>query len=216
MAGGCYPDRQVHAVIVAGGAGERLGRRVKADLELGGRRLLDLVWSGLAGVVAGRRVVVAPENVTIPDGAIRTLEQPPGGGPLAGISAGLAALNVTDPTARVLVCAVDSPGMGRLAVRLVQALDAAPAHDGAVIHGGEPVPFRQYLQACYRLPSLTRVLAAAGELRNRGVGRTLRVLDLVEVPAAAEDCRDIDSFADLAWWTARLGPAAADPGSWAG
>ncbi|RLP07615.1 molybdenum cofactor guanylyltransferase [Propionibacterium australiense] len=195
----------VHAVVIAGGSGERLGGMSKADIALGGRRLLDLVLDGLDAVVDGALVVVAPGSVQVPEGCRRTLEDPPGGGPLAGVAAGLAALpEAIGQDELVFVCGVDTPAVGALAPPLVRALSRHPGSDGAVPVGGAPEPYRQYLQGLYRRGPLARLLAAA-PTRDRGVTRTLRVLDLVEVPVPADVCRDLDSPADLAWWADRLG-----------
>ena len=203
---GARPDAgrrgRVGAVILAGGGGQRLGGVSKADLRLGQRRLLDIVLSGLGPAVDGDAVVVAPRDVEVPPGVRRTLEDPPDGGPVAGLAAGLAAL--AGSHALVLVTAVDSPGLVDLAPLLVAALSARPDADGVVARGGEPAPFRQYLQAVYRAGPLRRLLADAGQVRNRGVARTLRVLNLVEMPSPADLCRDIDTPDDLDWWRGRL------------
>ncbi|WP_316670713.1 NTP transferase domain-containing protein [uncultured Propionibacterium sp.] len=198
------PDGAVHAVVLAGGTGERLGGVSKADIVLGGRRLLDRVAGALRDVVDGALVVVAPDSVEAPDGCPRILEDPPGGGPLAGIAAGLDALPPpAGPCEWVLVCGVDTPAIGELAPRLVRALAERPG-EGAVIVGGEPEPYRQYLQGLYRRDRLVGLLGSV-RVRGRGVARTLRVLDLIEVSAPAGECRDLDGPADLAWWAGRLG-----------
>ena len=79
-------------VVLAGGRGRRLGGLSKADLVVGGARLLDHILGDLAdwdhpAVTLGRTVVVAPDTVNVPDGVRRTLEEPPGGGPSAGVAA---------------------------------------------------------------------------------------------------------------------------------
>ena len=68
-------DRVIDAVVLAGGRGIRLGGASKADLNVSGR-LLDRVLDGLRPHVNGRIVVVAPDGVAIPDGVIRTMEEP--------------------------------------------------------------------------------------------------------------------------------------------
>ena len=225
---------RLHAIVLAGGGGRRLGGASKADLDIAGRRLLERVLTGLDGVVDGLRVVVAPPSVRVPRGVLRTLEDPPHGGPLAGIGAGMDALGAVAGSAsaadeRVLVVSVDTPGVARLARLLVAAMDRAEARreepapgwdgtpprgrafhagsgpgpqsapaqgrraDGALILGGEPRPFRQYLQAVYRCDALRSALEGAGALRGRAVGRTLRGMRLVEVPVRAGLCRDLDT-----------------------
>lgn len=240
---------RLHAIVLAGGGGRRLGGASKADLDIAGRRLLERVLTGLDGVVDGLRVVVAPPSVRVPRGVLRTLEGPPHGGPLAGIGAGMDALGAVAGSAsaadeRVLVVSVDTPGVARLARLLVAAMDRAEARreepapgwdgtpprgrafhagsgpgpqsapaqgrraDGAFILGGEPRPFRQYLQAVYRCDALRSALEGAGALRGRAVGRTLRGMRLVEVPVRAGLCRDLDTPGDLEFWRGRFAASA--------
>ena len=193
----------VHAIVLAGGTGQRLGGMAKSELRLGGCRLLDLVLSGIDPLVTGELVVVAPGPVAVPQGVARTMEQPAGGGPLAGIGAGVSKLGPSNDDL-VLVTAVDTPAAGELAVLLVGAADEDPGRDGALVLGEEPQPFRQYLQAIYRAGALGQALRAAGTLHDRAVRRALGNLDLVEVPVAAELCRDLDTVEDLRWWDGRV------------
>jgi molybdopterin biosynthesis protein len=89
---------------------------------------------------------------------------------------------------------------------------SAPAQgrraDGALILGGEPRPFRQYLQAVYRCDALRSALEGAGALRGRAVGRTLGGMRLVEVPVRAGLCRDLDTPGDLEFWRGRFAASA--------
>jgi molybdopterin-guanine dinucleotide biosynthesis protein A len=203
--------RDLHAIVLAGGTGERLGHRSKADVELAGRRLLDVVLEGLAPLVGGTVVIVAPESVRVPAGVVRTLEDPPLGGPLAGVGAGMRSLARAgaapgaSPASAVVVCGVDTPGIGEIAPLLVGALARRPDSDGAVTLGGAPRPVRQYLQSVYRIDALAGALAAVGGLRHRGVRRVLAGLDLVEVRVPDDRCRDVDTPEDIAWWGRRLG-----------
>ena len=84
-------------LVLAGGTGRRLGGASKPDVVARGARLLDHVLNGVAAVRSplggGRSVVVAPAGVEVPDGVLRALEDPPFGGPVAGIAAGLARLS---------------------------------------------------------------------------------------------------------------------------
>ncbi|MGD8199244.1 NTP transferase domain-containing protein [Ornithinimicrobium sp. W1679] len=95
----------VDLLVLAGGRGSRLGGRDKGALVVEGRPLLDRVLS--AAPVLGGRVVVVGRG-PVPEGVLRTLEDPPDGGPVAGIAAGLAALGTGSDW--VAVVAVDQPG----------------------------------------------------------------------------------------------------------
>ncbi|CAM5787549.1 DUF6457 domain-containing protein [Cellulomonas persica] len=82
------------AIVLAGGAGRRLGGAeagvVKPEVVVAGRALVDHVLAAVAG--ARRRVLVAPDAQVRP-GVLMALEDPPLGGPVAGIAAGVAALD---------------------------------------------------------------------------------------------------------------------------
>ncbi|MCG7308570.1 molybdenum cofactor guanylyltransferase [Brachybacterium sp. ACRRE] len=138
-------------IVLGGGEGRRLGGVSKPDLVLGGRRLLDLVLD--AGSGCAPRVVVAPDSVEVPSGVLRTLEDPPAGGPVAGIAAGLALLRAheeeqsgRDPEAGepedgaadgpndVLVVACDLPG----AAGFIGPLQAARAEQVGHRNPGGP------------------------------------------------------------------------------
>lgn len=89
-------------IVLAGGTGRRLGGACKPDVLVAGRRMLDHVLDGVAGLRGrglpdGRVVVVAPQQVALPDGVLRALEDPPLGGPVAGVAAGLRALGLLGP-----------------------------------------------------------------------------------------------------------------------
>ena len=103
-----------HAVIIAGGQGQRLGGVRKADLRIGGRRLLDRVIDGLGPVEQPVVVATGPAagpTLQLPAGAIGVADI--GGehtGPLAGIAAAVVALRARGVSAGVLVSvAVDTP-----------------------------------------------------------------------------------------------------------
>jgi molybdopterin-guanine dinucleotide biosynthesis protein A len=94
----------------------------KPGLVVDGRRLLDVALDALAG--AQRRVVVAAA-VELPPGVVQVSEDPPGGGPVAAIAAGLA--EVTAPVCVVL--AADLPFVRRahveeLVASVAMAVDA--------------------------------------------------------------------------------------------
>jgi molybdopterin-guanine dinucleotide biosynthesis protein A len=193
------------AVILAGGSGRRLGGVDKGALLVGGRALLDGV---LRASAAARRTVV----VGAPRPAVRAVEwareEPPGGGPLAGLAAGLAALGEgpadqlasalggqAAPPSRlpsspiVLVLATDLPWLAARDVdRLVAALAARPDADAALFADAEG--HRQALAAAYRAGPLRAAVRAAGPVAGRPVRLVPEALAVVAVPdcGAAADC----------------------------
>ena len=91
-------------IVLAGGTGARLDGASKPDVIARGLRLLDHVLAGLErlrtqGLPLGRVCVVAPAEVALPASVLRALEDPPLGGPVAGIAAGLDVLGQSDPGA---------------------------------------------------------------------------------------------------------------------
>ena len=145
----------VLAIVLAGGAGRRMGGVDKAALVVGGVTLLDRVLAA-ARPVCEQLVVVGPPRPTGVAGVTFVTEAVPGGGPGAAVAAGLAA----DPGAGVvLVLAADLPLLtaGHLR-RLLVALDAAGAGAAAAGDQGGPNP----LLAAYAGPALVARAAALG------------------------------------------------------
>jgi molybdopterin-guanine dinucleotide biosynthesis protein A len=174
------------AVVLAGGTGERLGGADKAALEYAGRPLLDRVLDALAD--AAEVVVAGPARPTsAPASFVR--EEPPGGGPVAGLLAGRRALGA-DPE-RLVVVAVDMPLLSRETV--TRLLLASADRDGAVLVGGDG---RRQLACVVRTDRLDAVSPTDG-----GHGRSwhglLAGLDLAEVTARSGEDHDIDTWADL-------------------
>jgi molybdopterin-guanine dinucleotide biosynthesis protein A len=113
------------AIILCGGGSRRMGQD-KAGLSLKGSRAVD-VLADLARTAGAHRVVTAGADHGldwVPDPA-------PGGGPVGGVLAGLAALGA----GRVLVLAVDAP---TLTLADLAPLLAAPPPGAA--YDGLPVP----------------------------------------------------------------------------
>lgn len=183
------------AVVLAGGSARRLGGASKADLRLHGRRLLDHVLT--AAGQAHRTVVVAPGDVAVPPGVLRTVEDPPYGGPVAGLAAGLDALGDGPPAPVVLVVSCDAPGIGPAVPRLLAALGADD--DGAVLedHAGRP----QWLVGAYRTAVLRRRLtgltAEAGTVHGAPVRALVAPLRLTTVRARGREADDVDTWGDL-------------------
>ena len=164
-----------YAIVLGGGRSARMGHD-KRDLVLDGRSLL----ARATDACVGRQVIVAvtpalPHDVD-PTGVQRVLEDPPFGGPVAGLAAGLAALPSISDGDEVLVLACDLPRVAEI----VATLDAAePGTDGVCLVDAENYP--QFLAARYRRSALQAALA--GDLHKRSVGRTLGGLRLAQVAA---------------------------------
>jgi molybdopterin-guanine dinucleotide biosynthesis protein A len=188
------------AVVLSGGGGARLGGADKAGIEVGDRTLLEHALEAV--VDAGEVVVVGPEVPTSRPVTF-TREDPAGGGPAAGLVAGLRCF--ARPAASVVVLAVDMPLVSPSTVR--RLLDAAEGHDGAVLtdEGGR----RQYLCAVYRTAALARAQGASDAVEGHGLAMRDLVagLDLATVAEIGEESRDLDTWADLAELRARFGEA---------
>jgi molybdopterin-guanine dinucleotide biosynthesis protein A len=183
------------AVVLAGGRGRRLGGMDKPSLAVGGRTLLDAVLAACHG--AEPIVVVGPRRAT--GTAVRwAREEPPYGGPLAALAAGLrAAPSSADVTA---VLAADLPNLGPHTVRRLRAaLDGARAGgmpaDGAVLVDEQNHP--QWLCGVWRTAGLRAALDAAGELADRPLRAVLSTLTVVQVEAEEGEAFDVDTAADL-------------------
>jgi molybdopterin-guanine dinucleotide biosynthesis protein A len=173
------------AVVLAGGTGERLGGVDKASIVVGGRTLLERVLASFAGAA---EVVVVGDERPAPAGVRWVREDPPYGGPAAGLLAGRDAL-ATDP-AWLAVLAVDMPHV--TAATWARLAGAAGEHDGAALVDGDG---RRQLALLLRTRRFDEVRPAAGD--RLAVHRLLAPLDLVGVPAEGEEARDVDQPSDL-------------------
>ncbi|WP_299520320.1 molybdenum cofactor guanylyltransferase [uncultured Serinicoccus sp.] len=189
------PD--VDLVVLAGGRGERLGGADKAALVVEGRSLLDRVLDADLG---GRVVVVG--DTPVPTGVERTLEDPPGGGPVAGIAAGLEALEARPagrPTAWVAVCAVDQPQAAGVLARLRAQLPGAGTGVDALCPS-DGTGRRQWLLAVYRRPVLDAALRRIGRAHHASVRSLVADLRWGEVEVDPGRLGDIDTWEDLRRW----------------
>ncbi|WP_162802967.1 molybdenum cofactor guanylyltransferase [Ornithinimicrobium avium] len=198
------PPGAVDLLVLAGGRGERLGGQDKAALVLDGRPLLDRVLDA-APSLGGRVVVVG--DTAVPPGVLRTLEDPPDGGPVAGIDAGLAVLGRAGrdggPAPWVAVVAVDQPAAAQALSSLRAALTRVPDDVDAVSHV-DGTGHRQWLLALYRRAALEGALAALPGARHTSVRRLVGDLAWWAVDAGGEHVGDVDTWADLEGWERRL------------
>lgn len=178
------------AVVLAGGGAARMGGTDKAAIEIGGRTLLEHVLGALEAVP---EVVVVGDEVPTTRPVTFTREDPAGGGPAAGLLAGLEAFaRVPD---LVLVLAVDMPRVTAQTIRrLREAAEGDTAGDGSVLVDRR----RQHLCAAYRTEALLAAAPAPEERSGLAVHRLVDRLRLVEVAALGDEARDVDSWQDLA------------------
>ncbi|MBB3666232.1 CTP:molybdopterin cytidylyltransferase MocA [Prauserella sediminis] len=194
-------------MVVAGGEARRLGGVDKPMLEIDGRTLLARSLEALAG--ADPLVVVGPRREGV-SGVRWTREEPPGGGPVAAVAAGLSLVD----RPRVVVLAADLRGITAAVVdRLLGALDRDPGAggpEGGTVRGAADRPpadavdgavlvdsagRRQWLVGAWR----TAALRAALPTRPEGLAlrRVLSGLTIVDVPARGDESADVDTVDDL-------------------
>ncbi|MBD0745947.1 NTP transferase domain-containing protein [Streptomyces sp. CBMA152] len=186
------------AIVLAGGAARRLGGVDKPGVRVGGRALIDRVLAACAG--AGETVVVGGRRATSrPVSWAR--ENPPGGGPLAALDAGLRRTSAP----LVLVLSADLPFLGEPTVEAL--LSEVGEREGVlcVDRDGRVQP----LVAVYRAEPLRRELALLAAEHGGLGGLPVRLLtaelDLGRLdapePLASFDC---DTWEDIAAARARI------------
>ncbi|MFJ9129952.1 DUF6457 domain-containing protein [Streptomyces sp. NPDC102340] len=205
------------AIVLAGGGARRLGGADKPGVRVGGRALLDRVLHACAGARA-TVVVAEPRRTARP--VVWAREDPPGGGPLAALEAGVRVLEAApEPVAEsIVVLSADLPFLGDRTVRgLLDALEAeselggandgvnGDAIDGALLADADGRD--QPLVAAYRYAALRRVLgelkAQHGDLTGlplRLFTRNLRLTRITD-PVASFDC---DTWDDIAAARSRI------------
>jgi molybdenum cofactor guanylyltransferase len=173
-------EERFAAVVLAGGAGRRLGGARKPLLPVGGRpmlaRVLDAVAAATPRVVVGPPTLVAASFV-LPPGVLHTSEEPPGTGPVAGLAAGLALVPGTVPVVAVL--AADLPF---LTAADLEPLWPAPGTDGTVYldwDGRE-----QWLCGMWSAAALRDRLAALDGTAGRSLRELMAGLRVAGVAAA--------------------------------
>lgn len=175
-------------VLLAGGTAVRMDGIDKASIELGGRTLLELCLD--AFLDADEVVVVGPQTVRTTRPVTFTCEDPPRGGPVAGLLTGVDLL--LRPARLIGVLAVDMPRVS--AHTFVRLRDAAVSHDGAFLH--DPTGRRQ-LCGVVTSAALAGVRPDLEGQHGMALRSLLADLDLAKVAAIGDEARDIDTWADL-------------------
>jgi molybdopterin-guanine dinucleotide biosynthesis protein A len=180
------------ALVLAGGAGRRMGGADKAAIEFGDQTLLD---RALAATVGAHRVIVVGRRRPLPDGVLAACENPPGGGPVAAIEAGLALVTRTF----VVVLACDMPFVTAEHVRRVVDVLRSPEHSEteAAMYVDESGR-RQPLAAAYRVAALRRTLPTLQPTTGIAVHRLITPLTVAEIPADPGTTADCDTWVDVA------------------
>ena len=182
------------AVILMGGRAERLGGAAKGDLRVDGRTLLERVVA--AADPARDRVLVGEAGASALPADVRVVrEEPPFGGPAAGVAAGVRALG-GDADA-VLLLAGDQPFVAGAIAPLLEALGRAEDADGAraVDAGGRA----QHLTCVVRRAALEAAIvtaSAGGSIDGVSMRRLLEPLRLVDVAVPDDATIDVDTWAD--------------------
>jgi molybdopterin-guanine dinucleotide biosynthesis protein A len=197
----------VDVLILAGGEARRLGGVDKPMVEIGGWTLLDRVIeavhdAGLSGAEFGEGASANAVTVVGPVRPTRRTvrwarEDPPGGGPVAAIVAGLSKCR----SPYVGVFAGDLPFLNAEAVHSLWtalAESETDRYDGAVAvdaNGRE-----QWLAAVYRRGALLAKIAEqdADDLRGLALRRLVGDLRLLRIAPTGQSVLDCDTWEDVA------------------
>ncbi|AXG82626.1 NTP transferase domain-containing protein [Streptomyces paludis] len=189
------------AVVLAGGAARRLGGADKPGVRVGGRALLDRVLTACAGadstvVVGGARPTARPVRWA--------REEPPGGGPLAALDAGVRA--IAAGTGTVLVLSADLPFLDRPTVRLLIGTLGTTGAEAALLVDADGRD--QPLVAAYRAEPLRREIALLRAEYGSLAGLPLRLLtqelDCARAEADPFASFDCDTWEDISTARARI------------
>jgi molybdopterin-guanine dinucleotide biosynthesis protein A len=181
------PNGELGGIVLTGGSAVRFQGADKASIEVAGVTLLE---HGLSALREIPDLVVVGDEVPTSRPVTFVREDPPGGGPAAGLLAGLSGF--PHPPRLVVVLAVDMPLVSAATVR---RLMLSAAEDGALLVDEDGR--RQYLCGIYRTEAV--LAAAPSPERQHGlpVRRLVEDLRLAEVPALAGEAQDVDTWDDL-------------------
>jgi len=162
------------AIVLSGGTNKRFGAD-KSQAILHGATLLDHVVSFIPQEI--KRVIVGKD----------VFEEPPLGGPVAGIARGLQEID----TEFVAVAAVDMPYGSSLFAQLLESIK----NDAAMPVDAEG--FKQPLCGIYRRDSLLAAIEKLGDPHGQSMRALCDLLVIDEVQVDARALIDIDTPADL-------------------
>ncbi len=182
-----------YAVILAGGRSARMGTE-KAALKIADTTLLQRAIDACAE--CRTVVVVAPAEVAALAASataevLTTCEDPPLGGPVAGVDAGLAALPSVPAEATVLVLSVDLARPREVVAALLARAGEGDWADGIALVDAEG--WRQGMAALYRREALAAALGRLDTVRDVSVQRLVRGLDLTSLVGPEGITDDVDT-----------------------
>jgi molybdopterin-guanine dinucleotide biosynthesis protein A len=177
------------AVILAGGTARRLGGVDKATIEVDGLGLLARAVQAVAG--AARVVVAGPVRPDLPASVAWCREDPPGGGPVAGLAAALPLLEAP----LVIVLAVDLPRIAPAVPVLLERLTQSPSAAASVLIDRDGRV--NYLAAAWRRPALEIALATLPSVAGAAVRSLYAGTAVSEVADIEGWGTDIDTPGDL-------------------
>ena len=181
-------------MVLAGGAATRMGGTDKPGLTVGGRTLLERVVDAVRAHDPSARVtVVGPERDS--PGAHYVREDPPGGGPVPALRAGL-------PSVRAPWCALLAADLPHLRPRHLEALHTAARNRGGAVLV-DAAGRQQWLTGVWRTDVLRTALADYG---GRSLYGLLEPLDHALVPTVGDpETFDVDTPEALESARRRLG-----------
>ena len=177
--------------MLAGGGSRRFGAD-KLAAEIGGRPLLE---HALDGLPAGATVAVVGPTRPLSRSVVVVREDPPGGGPAAGLITGLIWALGTGAAA-IVTLPGDAPAAGRAAALLLVELDR---QGGEAVVGVDGSGRDQVPQRALRPAAARRLIEVAGPDRghDQSVRRLVSALAPGRLTLSAELSRDIDTADQL-------------------
>jgi molybdopterin-guanine dinucleotide biosynthesis protein A len=191
------PNPTFGAILLAGGRASRLGGATKPLLEVGGMSILRRTVAAVAD--AGARPIVVAAPVLTDDLDVEwILEDPPFGGPVAGIVAAFTRPALWEPEPDwTFVLACDLPRVDAAVARLRSDIVLLPSDtDGICLADASSRP--QWLTGAYRTSALRSAAdAIADDGRNASVQELLADLAIAAIAVPENLTADIDTWEDL-------------------
>lgn len=180
----------MNVIILAGGTGQRMGGIDKAQVRVDGVSLVQMLLKNVTTTLDPQNLVVVTQNPV--DNVPTTYEDPPLGGPVAGINAGLKSLTEDEEFTAIL--AVDAPHSAFLLPTLESAISGTNSDVAVIVSANGQV---QPLCAVWRTSALQQALVSLGDARGKSLKKLLRQTDkLIEVTGTGAE-RDYDYLEEL-------------------